>query len=393
MYKPTLLTIVLLAACSWVKAQAPSVSGYIDRDTKRSEVVVFVHGVTGDARGTWTNENTRAYWPALVRDDPTFSNANVWVFSYHSPALNNAQNVEELATKLADELRAQDVLTSHERAYFIVHSMGGLIAREMLAQQLPPPEKVPLIYFFGTPSAGADLAGVVAAVSANPQFSNLRPFTRETAVASYSRRWLATAENPKARYPQRIWSFCAYEIEPFAAGRLIVSTSSASFLCSTSPRASLANHVTMVKPSDRSSEPYQYFVSAYKFAHEPTAKFIASADAITMHSVKSPGLRIEGLELRMAKFSADPINVGCNQVETGIKKLQLSLDKTERVLAVKSIFNVLTNVQSSSVNSTFDQSGSVFVDYRVQGKNAGVIQFLCPPGKADIGIQYLVEKR
>ena len=393
MHKPTLLMLVLVTACSSVTAQVRSASGYMDRDSSRTEVIVFVHGLTGDAKDTWTNDNTKAYWPSLLRGDPTFAEANVWVFSYFSPKLNDAQNVEELATKLGDEIRAQDVLESHQRAYFIVHSMGGLITREMLTQRLPSPTKVPLIFFFGTPSAGADLAGVAAAISSNPQFSNLRPFTRESAVASYSRRWLATAENPNARYPQRIWSFCAYEIEPFAAGKLIVNSGSASFLCSTNPRASLANHVTMVKPLDRTSEPYQYFVSAYKFARSPAAKFVASADAITLHSEKTPGLRIDGLELRMAKVSAEAINVDCNRVETGNKKLQLPLEATERLLAVKPNFDVLTNVQSSSLKSTFDPSGSVTVGYQVQGIKKDGFSLTCASGRAELGIQYLVEKR
>ena len=318
----------------------------------------------------------------------------MWVFSYFSPKLKDAQNVEELATKLGDEIRSQDVLMSHEKVYFIAHSMGGLIIREMLTEQLPSPAKVPLIYFFGTPSAGADLAGVAAAISSNPQFANMRPFTRQSDVASYSRRWLATAENPRARYPQQIWSFCAYEIEPLVAGQLIVNSLSASYLCSTNPRGSQANHVTMVKPSDRTSEPYESFVSAYKFARSPEARFLASAEAIPLHSEKQPGPRIGGLELRTAKFSADPINVACNQVETGDKKLRLPLAATERLLAVKPMIDALDNVRSSSVRSSnFDSSGTVSVGYEVEGRKAGFFSWWCSTGRAELGIQYLVEKR
>ena len=158
MHSSKLLALFLVTACFGVAAQVPSAGGYIDRDFHRKEVIVFVHGVTGDAKDTWTNDTTKTYWPSLLRTDPTFAEANVWVFSYFSPKLKDAQNVEELATKLGDEIRSQDVLMSHEKVYFIAHSMGGLIIREMLTEQLPSPAKVPLIYFFGTPSAGADLA-------------------------------------------------------------------------------------------------------------------------------------------------------------------------------------------------------------------------------------------
>lgn len=373
-------------------AQAQSASGYIKHDPSRKEVIVFVHGVTGGAKDTWTNEQTKAYWPSLVREDKTFSAVNVWVFSYFSPKLQNAQNVEELARKLGDEMRAQDVLQSHDRIYFLVHSMGGLITREMLTQQLPPPSKVPLIFFFGTPSAGADLGGVVAAISSNPQFANMRPYTRESDVASFSRRWLSTAENPNARYPQKIWSFCAYEIQPFAAGKLIVNEGSASFLCSTFPRASLANHVTMVKPADRDAESYQYFVSAYKFARSPAAQFVSTAEAITLHSASMPGLRTEALEVRAANFSDEPIQVGCNQVAAGEKRLRLALAPSERVVAVKPNFQLLSDIQATSLSSTFDPSGSITVGYRVQGNPASPFTGCSADGRAQLGVQYLVEQ-
>lgn len=383
----------MITVCFNAIAQTQSASGYIKRDLSREDVIVFVHGVTGDARETWTNEKTKAYWPSLVREDEIFSAANVWVFSYFSPKLHNAQNVEELARKLGDEMRAQDVLQSHNRIYFLVHSMGGLITREMLTQQLPPPSKVPLVFFFGTPSAGADGAGVAAAISSNPQFLNMRPFTRESDVASFSRRWLSTAENPNARYPQKIWSFCAYEIEAFAAGKLIVSAGSASFLCSTSPRASQANHVTMVKPADRAAESYQYFVSAYKFSRSPKAQFAANTEAITLHSAAIPGLRTEALELRTAKLSDGPIRVACNQVATGEKQLRLELAKSERLVAVKPTFQYVSDVQATSLSSTFDPSGSITVGFRVQGKPASPFTGCSADGRAQLGVQYLVEQR
>jgi triacylglycerol esterase/lipase EstA (alpha/beta hydrolase family) len=129
-YMTRLLALLgLLFAAAWSlipPVHAQQRSGYIKHDPSRKEVIVFVHGVIGDAKDTWTNAQTRSYWPALVRDDSTFSDANVWIFSYSSPRVDNAQNIEELARKLGDELRAQDVFQSHQRLYFLVHSMGGL---------------------------------------------------------------------------------------------------------------------------------------------------------------------------------------------------------------------------------------------------------------------------
>lgn len=393
MIRSLILLVVLYWAYQSAEGQQTSSSAYVKRDSARKEVVVFVHGVTGDAKETWTNEKTKAYWPELLRNDETFANANVWVSSYFSPKLQKAQNVEELATKLGDEMRAQDVFKSHDRVYFIVHSMGGLITREMLTQYLPPANKVPMIFFFGTPSAGADLAGVVAAVSSNPQFANLRPFTRESDVASYSRRWLSTAENPKAQYPQRIWSFCSYEIQAFAAGKLIVNEGSATFLCSTSPRGAMANHVTMVKPDDTTAESYQYFVSAYKFVRSPEARFLAAANAITLHSVATPGIKTDSIQLRTASFSDKAIQVGCNQMLAGEERLHVELAPSQRIVAVEPSFKSTSGLLARSLSSTFDSSGSITVGYVVQGRPAHPVLGCRDSGRAQVGVQYLIEQR
>lgn len=389
-----LLALVVVACITSTHAQTESKSGYLQHDPKRKEVIVFVHGVTGDAKETWTHEQTKAYWPSLVREDGEFAAANVWVYSYFSPKLGAAQNISELATKFGDELRAQDVFRSHERMYFLVHSMGGLITREMLAQQLPPPKKVPLIYFFGTPSAGAESAGIVAAVTANPQFENMRPFTRESNVAAFSKRWLATAENASYRYPQRVWSFCAYEIEPFAAGKLIVSQASASFLCSTAPRASVATHVTMVKPASRSSEPYQYFLSAYKFARSEAGRLIASADAITLHSPANPGVRTEGIEVRTAKLGNVYGPVGCSQTSAGKKEFKVDLAPGERLIAVKPALQEKGKLEADLLGWSFDPTGgSITVDYSLRSAPADAIHGCPPVGHAESTVKYLVENR
>ena len=57
----------MLLAGSQVSAMA---SDYVRRDAKNAGVIVFVHGLTGDASSTWTNATTKAFWPALIAADP-----------------------------------------------------------------------------------------------------------------------------------------------------------------------------------------------------------------------------------------------------------------------------------------------------------------------------------
>jgi hypothetical protein len=354
-------------------------------------VIVFVHGVTGNAKETWTNRESKAYWPELIRSDERFSSANVWVFSYSSPKIRNAQNVEELALKLGDAL--SEVLRTHNKVYFLAHSLGGLIVREMLVLKGLPYTKVPLIYFFGTPSAGADLAGLAAAVSRNPQFENLRPFARDTDVAGFARDWLATSQDPKRQYPQRIWSFCAYEIEGFVANNLIVPMLSASHLCSTAPRASLANHSTMVKPRDRSSEPYEYFASAYEFARSSAANLVASNGAITVHSENSPGIDVTSLKVKFATIGGKELEVACGDSRTGILAVPLGNAKRETVVAATTLGKDIRGMSASVFEPIIDSAGTLSVKYGIYGVKPSPRGSCLTNGQANIFLQYVVKEK
>jgi pimeloyl-ACP methyl ester carboxylesterase len=385
--------VLAMVICSNLAAIAQDSipSAYIQRDPARKDVIVFVHGVTGDAKETWTNTDNKAYWPELIRSDERFASANVWVFSYVSPKISNAQDVEELALKLGDAL--SEVLRTHERLYFLAHSMGGLIVREMLVLKALPSSKVPLIYFFGTPSAGADLAGLVAAISRNPQFENLRPFARESDVARFARSWLATSQDPYKRYPQKIWSYCSYELEGLVANKLIVPMLSASHLCSTPPRASLANHSTMVKPKDRTSEPYEYFASAYEFASSPVAIIMAENGAIKVHDQSSPGIDLASLKVRFASVSDKDFEVVCGESRAGVVKVNLDTSRNEKVIAAAKVSEDIRGMRASNFEPTVDAAGSLLINYSVTGVRPGFFGRCPTNGRASIKIQYVVEER
>jgi len=362
-------------------------SWYIEKDSSRREVIVFVHGVTGDSRDTWTNGTTKAYWPSLIRGDgQRFSAANVWIFSYSSPKVHNAQTVSELAIKLSDALA--EVLRDHDRLYFIAHSMGGLIVREMLVLKSLPATKVPLIYFYGTPSAGADLAGIAAAISSNPQFENLRPYTRGADVEAYARNWLATAEDPRRRYPQKVWSFCAYEIQGMVGDKVIVPQLSASYLCSTAPRGSLANHATMVKPKSAGDEPYEYFASAYAFARTEAATLVASAGAIRAHSAGKPGIDVTTLEVLTA--TAAGIEVPCGQSRTGSVVVPTKAMADKKVLAAVVARSEVQGLRGGKFEAKLLPDG-LFVQYAAAGPSRHPVRgCAATTGRADVQVKYVL---
>src|SRR4051794_22255743 len=67
-----MLQMFVVLNCATVARQDSSpaaVSRYVRGDTRSENVVVFVHGVFGDAVSTWTNPVTNAYWPELLTKD------------------------------------------------------------------------------------------------------------------------------------------------------------------------------------------------------------------------------------------------------------------------------------------------------------------------------------
>jgi hypothetical protein len=85
------------------EAQNLDKSEYVRRDKKES-VIVFVHGVLGDSRDSWTNSATKAYWPALMKDDPFFSGFDIYVYQYPSHLLESSYTVDELVEDLRRNL-------------------------------------------------------------------------------------------------------------------------------------------------------------------------------------------------------------------------------------------------------------------------------------------------
>ena len=250
-----------------------SAGGYI-RGPKNKRVIVFVNGIFGDAISTWKND-AGAYWPKLIEDDQTFDDADIYVHSFQSPKLSSAHQIMELADRLRDYLAVDNVFRTHEQIVFLVHSMGGLVTRAMIVKSKLPPSKIPMIFFFATPSAGADVAAIGGHVSENPQLRDMLPLDEGGYVKYLREEWLETSSNPKLNYPNTIASFCAYEGQDTMWHVRIVSEVSATYLCNRETRSVDADHFQIVKPKDERGEPYVYFKAAYERTFEGTSQAIA----------------------------------------------------------------------------------------------------------------------
>ena len=264
------------------QAQDSARSQYI-RQSGKDSVIVFVHGVLGDPRTTWINNNTKAYWPALMKEDPYFNDFDIFAVGYPARFLHDSYSVDELVEVIRRDLDNAQVFAKHKNVYFLCHSMGGLVVRGYLARYRSRASQVPMIYFFSTPTTGAEIANLVNLLSRNREVAGMLPTDANEYLASVQKDWLAAQFS--------IASYCAYETQD-TYGIRVVGESSATNLCNRRLDPIDADHIDIVKPSDMRDAPYIVFRSALREVRpEPTKKPSRSDEA----GVVGLGSPIEGL--------------------------------------------------------------------------------------------------
>lgn len=246
--------LMLLATCN-AMAQAANDTSFVRNLPKNKGVIVFVHGILGNPKDTWSDGSH--YWPAMLRDDPSFDGQNIYVYRYPSPAFGKSFSVDELADNMRLVLASDGVL-KYDSITFVSHSMGGVLTRAFILKyrDMVVP-KIRLLYFFATPTTGTPYAVLAHLFSQNPQFGQLYPMDSDSYLATLQSNWLA------AKFKLR--SYCAYETLP-AYGVVVVDRQSATNLCTERLDSIDADHFSIVKPSSMTSTSYR----ALKQAMEET---------------------------------------------------------------------------------------------------------------------------
>jgi pimeloyl-ACP methyl ester carboxylesterase len=232
----------------------PQQSHYIRRQGYGT-VIVFVHGIFGDGTSTWTNADTKKYWPDLLTTDDVFAKTDIYVHSYFTPFLTQSYTIDQLIENMRAVFDKDAIFTSHEEVIFLCHSMGGLIVRGYLKRYQENAKKVPFIYFFSTPTDGSHIAQMTALLSANPQLGGMVPIDSNEYLLGMQKDWRAMTA--------RILSVCAYEMLDTYKFR-IVDERSATSLCDGPVTPFAKDHIQIVKPSGSDDLIYSVFQRAYQ---------------------------------------------------------------------------------------------------------------------------------
>lgn len=164
----------------------------ISKDSKPNRLgdVVFIHGLDGDANGTWQiKDRADTFWPAWLADD--LKDFAVWSLGYEASSTTWKGHALPLAERATNVLATLDSVGLGNRpTVFIAHSLGGLVIKQALRRATDfgsPPAWVSIakstrgIVFLATPHQGSQVASFIhraahllPGVRATPLIDDLR---------------------------------------------------------------------------------------------------------------------------------------------------------------------------------------------------------------------------
>ena len=224
---------------------------------ENNKALVFVHGVLGDDKDTWTNTSSSTYWPSLLAKEVR-NNFDVYVVSYATSFLDESPVIYQLGKDLKDKLikegifpqNVDDLKAKYNEVIFIAHSMGNLIVQSALVDGDTALElKVPLLISIAAPWNGSALADKAAFLFLNRQFIDMVKVEKNSFLQLLQDVW------KRRNFPIRIT--CAAEGKDypwfFGFGQArVVTQKSATQLCIPQEQQEFEqeDHLSIVKPKD-----------------------------------------------------------------------------------------------------------------------------------------------
>src|SRR5207244_2292773 len=102
-----------------------------------------LHGWRGDREDTWK------LFPYLVCGDYKFRDYDVLSIGYPTYLIGSNLSMEGFGGSLADKLVAND-MQRYDKIAIVAHSIGGLLARQIVLKQRPELKNIVLLVELGT---------------------------------------------------------------------------------------------------------------------------------------------------------------------------------------------------------------------------------------------------
>jgi pimeloyl-ACP methyl ester carboxylesterase len=373
--KLSLFALFLLFHASTIFPQTATRQDHT-QSVPRARVIVFVHGLHG-SRDSWRASNG-AYWPDLIRKDPRFAYSDVEVAEYPTPSSNGKMSSVQLAAILWTHLK-QDHVWEHQEVVFVAHSLGGILVEEMLLKHPADAARVKFIVSYGTPHEGSAIARIASLYDKDPLLNDLSDAGDNAFLTQLENNWRGHDS------VNGIHRFCAFESEDTKPesrfGRYlktrVVGYFSATYGCdvTTPPQEIHADHLNMVRPTDRKSSAYDFFYRVYR--DNP----ILEGQVVTRDNV------IAGLE------------AGCNRSNADLDlQVPIALDGAMHEKVVGAIASLINAVDIRDVNpnppvvTRIDPDGVAHINYGFSGPSRKL--FVClGTAHASLKVQFSIDRQ
>uniref|UniRef100_UPI0011AFEC91 esterase/lipase family protein n=1 Tax=Amycolatopsis sp. CA-126428 TaxID=2073158 RepID=UPI0011AFEC91 len=222
--------------------------------------VVFLHGLDGDVRKSWTVAGDDGFWPNWLAQD--VGEAAVWSVGYEAWSSGWRGHAMPMQDRTINVLASLQVKGIGERPLiFVTHSMGGLIVKEALLYAAYGDTEfasfaamTKAVVFLGTPHNGSGLTKAVEA---------LGKIYRGTAAVHDLRSNSAHLRQLSTRYQNWVYDsetgirhLVFFETKPTRGVQVVDAGSANPGLPKVQPVGVDANHVSICKPANREALVY-----------------------------------------------------------------------------------------------------------------------------------------
>lgn len=214
-------------------------------DHHSRKLILFLHGWSGDRQDTWK------FFPSLVCGDYDFRDYDVLSIGYPTYLIGSNLTMEEFGGWLADKLAANG-LQRYDQIVIVAHSIGGLLAEQIVLEQRSELKNIVLLVEMGTPHLGPyKYTGLVNSIG-------LRGGKLVGEVQAGS-PYLAKLQADWAKLPNRPHTFCEG-----SRNDDVVSLESAQAGCDEKHAYPALDHRGLVKPTDVQEDRYKIPMAAVK---------------------------------------------------------------------------------------------------------------------------------
>ena len=145
-----------------------------EKSKNSASLLIFLHGWNGDD-STWKK------FRELAKSDLKLIDLNVstWSIPYTTYMIRRNLNISDLSNLLEEKLHSERVYKRFKKIAIISHSMGGLVARQVVIQATlagGTPEPIGLLVSIGSPHAGTHIASLVKALGVSKELvTDMKP--------------------------------------------------------------------------------------------------------------------------------------------------------------------------------------------------------------------------